>query len=219
MVKLISVTQGADSLVNKSAQDLIAFTARVSSPKNQENFDTAPKLIKYLIKNRHWSPLEMVHLCLEIKTSRAIAAQILRHKSFSFQEFSQRYSEAQQFQIYEARRQDLKNRQNSIDDLPEETVQWFDDAQNDVILLANKLYSEALQKGIAKESARFLLPLNTETTLYMCGSARSWVHYIDLRCDKSTQLEHREIAEECKKIFCEQFPDIASAMDWAKEAI
>jgi len=214
-VKLISVTQGAGELINKNAQELIAYTARVSNPSNQMNMETAPKLLNYLIKNKHWSPLEMVHMTLEISTSRAIAAQILRHRSFAFQEFSQRYAEAVDFNIYPARRQDTKNRQNSVDDLSEDTKEWFKEMQDYLGSQAMSIYKDALQKGVAKEQARMLLPLSTKTTLYMSGSARSWVHYIDLRSGNGTQLEHREIAEECKKIFCEQFPDVSKAMEWS----
>lgn len=217
LVKLISVTQGAGELVNKSAQELIAFTARVSNPVNQMNMETAPKLLKYLIKNKHWSPLEMAHMTVEITTSRAIAQQILRHRSFSFQEFSQRYAEATNFVTYEARRQDTKNRQNSIDDMSDTAKQFFLDAQKAVQRKAEAYYKTALDIGIAKEQARFLLPLSTQTTLYMCGSVRSWVHYLELRSDNGTQKEHRDIALGIKKIFNEQFKDIAVAMEWTKE--
>lgn len=190
----------------------IAYCARVSSPK-QDNPEYE-KLLSYCLKNGHVSIFEMGNMCLEITTTRAISPQILRHRSFSFQEFSQRYSEAQKFDIMEPRRQDLKNRQNSIDDLPQDIVKWFYDAQSEVILKANDLYQEALNKGISKESARFLLPLNTETKLYMNGTIRSWIHYIQVRTDPSTQLEHREIAEECKRIFKEQLPIVSKAMGW-----
>ncbi len=215
MVKLISVTQGAGELLNKNAQEIIAYTARVSNPNNQMNFETAPKLLAYLIKHKHWSPYEMSHLTLEITTSRAIAAQILRHRSFSFQEFSQRYSEATDFVLYEPRRQDIKNKQNSIDDLPSEDMDWFLNAMIGVQTTAKVLYKEALSRGVAKECARFLLPLNTQTTMYMCGSLRSWIHYCEVRCDASTQLEHREIALACRNIVAEQFPDVAKALGWA----
>jgi len=213
-VKLISITQGAGELLNRSAQDLVAYTARVSNPANQMNMDTAPKLISYLIKNKHWSPLEMVHMTVEITTSRAIAQQILRHRSFSFQEFSQRYAEAVDFIEYPARRQDTKNRQNSVDDLSEDTKVWFKEAQDHLGSTAMNLYKQALGYGIAKEQARFLLPLSTQTTLYMSGSARSWVHYLELRCGNGTQLEHKEISDAIKTLFCEQFPDVSSAMGW-----
>jgi thymidylate synthase (FAD) len=211
-VKLISVTKGVDQQF--SAQDLIAFTARVSNPANQNNQETAPKLIQYLIKNKHWSPFEMVHMTVEIVTSRAIAQQILRHRSFSFQEFSQRYAEAQECLIYPARRQDTKNRQNSIDDMEEDDKTWFESAQIETWNHALRLYREALLKGIAKEQARMLLPLNTMTKLYMSGSARSWIHYLELRCANGTQLEHKEIAEAIKAIFTKEFPDIAKALEW-----
>lgn len=213
-VKLISVTQGTGELLNKSAQELIAYTARVSNPNNQMNFETAPKLLAYLIRHKHWSPFEMVSTTLEIKTSRGVAAQILRHRSFVFQEFSQRYSEVTDFVLYEPRRQDLKNKQNSIDDLSAEDTDWFLNAMIGVQTTAKCLYDEAIKRGVAKESARFLLPLNTETTLYMCGSLRSWIHYCEVRCDVSTQLEHREIALEARKILSEQFPDVAKALGW-----
>lgn len=213
-VKLVSITIGAGDLQGKSAQELIAYTARVSNPANQNNTETAPKLLAYLIKNKHWSPFEMVSMTVEIVTSRAIAAQILRHRSFSFQEFSQRYAEATDFQTYPARRQDNKNRQNSIDDMPQEDKDWFQLAQLDVQEHSNALYRTALEKGIAKEQARFLLPLGTQTTLYMSGTIRSWIHYLELRCKNGTQLEHKEIAEMIKVIFTEQLPDIAKALEW-----
>jgi len=212
-VRLISVSAGM--LENqKKAEDIIGYCARVSNPKNQENTQTAPKLLAYCIKHHHWSIFEMANMCIEIKTSRAIAQQILRHRSFSFQEFSQRYAEATEFITYEARRQDLKNRQNSIADFPPDVQDWFTQAQKRVQTDSHALYDEALKKGIAKECARFLLPLNTQTTLYMNGSVRSWIHYITIRSDESTQKEHREIAVAARKIFCEQFPSIAAALEW-----
>ena len=216
-VRLISVTQGpieedADGTYQRSGEEIIVYCARVSSPQNQEHMDTAPKLLAYLIKHKHWSPFEMAHMTVEIKTSRAIAAQILRHRSFSFQEFSQRYSEAAEFEAYEARRQDVKNRQNSIDDLPTETKEWFQKAQVTAANMSLWLYQEALSRGITKEQARFLLPLATRTTLYMSGSARSWIHYLEARCDPSTQKEHRDIANECKHIFTGQFPHTAEIL-------
>ena len=213
-VKLVSVTQGTGELLGKSAQELVAYTARVSNPANQMNMETAPKLIAYLIKNKHWSPFEMAHLTVEIVTSRAIAQQILRHRSFSFQEFSQRYAQATDFIKYDARRQDVKNRQNSIDDMSEEVKQWFIDAQTKVIESSEKLYKEALDKGIAKEQARFLLPLNTQTRMYMSGSIRSWIHYLELRCGQGTQREHKEIADLIKALFIENLPDISAALGW-----
>lgn len=198
--------------VTPNAEKEIVYCARVSSPK-QDNPEYE-KLLSYLIKNKHWSPFEMASMCVEITTSRAIAQQILRHRSFSFQEFSQRYAEAQHFEMYEARRQDLKNRQNSIDDMSEEDKKWFFDAQQDVVLLANEKYDEALNKGIAKEQARFLLPLLTETKLYMHGNIRSFIHYIDVRTDPSTQLEHREIAVSIKEILKKELPAISKACNW-----
>ncbi len=216
-VKLVSITKGAGELEHLGAQELIAYTARVSNPANQMNSETAPKLINYLIRNKHWSPLEMVSLTIEIVTSRAIAAQILRHRSFSFQEFSQRYAEATDYIVYEPRRQDTKNRQNSIDDLSREDVDWFLSAVTEVHDTADALYKEALQRGIAKESARMLLPLSTQTRIYMSGTARSWVHYIDLRSGNGTQAEHKEIALQCKDIFAKELPDVAKAMGWTEE--
>lgn len=214
MVKLVSVTQGAGELLNKSAQELIAFTARVSNPSNQMNTETAPRLIAYLIKNRHWSPFEMAHLTVEITTSRALAQQILRHRSFSFQEFSQRYATATDFVMYPARRQDNKNRQNSIDDMSQETKNWFEEKQKAIQVNCNNAYQMALDRGIAKEQARFLLPLSTQTRLYMSGSIRSWIHYLDLRCSNGTQKEHKDIADAIKRLFTEQFPDVAKALEW-----
>ena len=215
-VKLVSITQGAADLIGMTAQELISYTARVSNPANQMNTETSSRLLSYLVKNKHWSPFEMVHMTVEITTSRAIAQQILRHRSFSFQEFSQRYAEVTSFQVYEARRQDDKNRQNSIDDLSEVDKAWFIDAQKRVQRESEMLYKMALNRGIAKEQARFLLPLNTETKIYMSGSARSWIHYLDLRCSHGTQLEHKQIATLIKDIFCEQLPDVSGAMGWVK---
>lgn len=203
-VKLISVTP--------KAEETIAFCARVSSP-NQDNEKYA-KLLQYCIKNGHWSIFEMANMVVEIRTSRAIAQQILRHRSFSFQEFSQRYAQAFDVIWYPARRQDLKNRQNSIDDLSQETQDWWLNAYKEITAYSMELYESALEKGIAKECARFLLPLSTETKMYMNGTLRSWIHYIQLRTDPSTQLEHRDIAEEIKSLFSEQFPVIAEALDW-----
>lgn len=201
-VKLIHVTPNAEAI--------IAYCARVSSPhQNNPEFE---KLIKYLINHKHWSPLEMGNMCLEIKTSRAISAQILRHKSFSFQEFSTRYSESHEFEMYEARRQDLKNRQNSIDDLPDDTKEWFLEEQEMVWRISHNSYEQALKMGIAKEQARFLLPLNTKTKLYMNGTLRSWVHYFQVRLSNDTQLEHREIAQGAWDIFKKEFPIISNTL-------
>ena len=208
-VKLVSLTQPHDGDMN--CEDLIAYCARVSNPSNQNNTATAPKLLKYLIKHKHWSPFEMASMTLEIKTSRAIAAQILRHRSFSFQEFSQRYSVAQELEEIEFRKQAEKNRQSSTDEF---TDGFFLSKVREHLGKSVSLYNEAIKLGIAKESARLLLPLTTETTMYMSGTIRSWVHYIDLRCQQDTQKEHREIAEACKKIFIENFPNISLALDW-----
>lgn len=203
-VKLISVTPDSERI--------IMYCARVSNPANQDS--NSPGLLSYCIKHGHWSIFEMADMCVEIETSRAISAQILRHKSFFFQEFSQRYAEAQGFETYPARRQDNKNRQNSIDDMSLEDQEWFSIAQHETQVLAERKYNEALRRGIAKEQARFLLPMSTTTKIYMKGSLRSWIHYLDLRCDVATQLEHREIANEIKKLFCEQFPILAKAKKW-----
>lgn len=206
MVKLISITP--------ESEKLISYIARVSNPTNQNNEKTAPKLLKYLIEHKHWSPFEHASMTMEIVTSRGIAAQILRHRSFKFQEFSQRYAKAQRAMIYSARRQDNKNRQNSIDDLDLESRTFFERAQQEVWCLSKALYDQALELGIAKESARFLLPLNTETTLYMTGDVRSWIHYIELRQSNGTQQEHMEIALACKDIFKTELPNVAEALGW-----
>lgn len=209
-VKLVSVTQPVDPTHN--AESLMAYCARVSSP-NQDNKEYA-KLLNYCMKQGHWSVFEMADMTVEITTSRAIAQQILRHRSFCFQEFSQRYSESKFGYIpTAARRQDTKNRQNSIDDIGYQDAGWFLHEQNRLFQAAYTSYKEALSRGIAKECARMLLPLNTGTKLYMKGSVRSWLHYINVRCDKSTQLEHREIAEACREILIEQFPIIGEAIE------
>ena len=190
------------------AEQLIGFMARVSNPKNQWNPDSS-KLIQYLIKNQHWSPFEMVNVCMEIETTRDIARQILRHRSFSFQEFSQRYAEAQGFDVSEVRLQDPKNRQNSIEVQDKELSRAWDDYQKDMIRKANTIYKWALSNGIAKEVARKVLPEGlTMSRMYMNGTLRSWIHYTDIRCDASTQKEHREVAEQCRKILTDLFPNI-----------
>lgn len=203
-VKLISVTP--------EAEKTIMYCARVSNPSNQDSPNTG--LLNYCIKNGHWSVFEMANMVIEIETSRAIAQQILRHRSFSFQEFSQRYAEAQGFESYEARRQDTKNRQNSIDDMSDEVQETFLSFQDDVQQICDEYYNRALNLGIAKEQARFLLPLSTSTKLYMNGTVRSWLHYLDLRCGNGTQKEHKDIADCIKDIFTEQFPNIAKAKGW-----
>lgn len=192
------------------AEKHILYMARVSSP-HQDSNDT--RLLSYLLKHKHWSPFEMVGMCLEIITTRDISAQMIRHRSFSFQEFSQRYAEATEIISAKPRRQDLKNRQNSTDDLPEDVKQWWDIKYGDVTRYAQYIYNQALEKGIAKECARKILPMNTETKLYMNGTLRSWIHYFQLRCSKDTQLEHREVALDAKKIFSEQFPIIFEALE------
>jgi thymidylate synthase (FAD) len=214
-VKLISITKPvSNEIENLSPEELTAYIARVSNPSNQMNSETAPKLLGYCIKHQHWSVFEHVSFTVEIKTSRAIAAQILRHRSFVFQEFSQRYAEAMDNEFYPARRQDVKNRQNSVDDMSEEDKAWFEVAQKANWDSSLELYKEALSKGIAKEQARFLLPLSTQTTVYMTGNVRCWIHYIDLRTASGTQLEHKQIADKIKQIFIETLPNIAKAKGW-----
>lgn len=214
-VRLIASTKiVAPEMEGRSGQDLISYVARVSNPNNQLKFDTSGKLNRYLIENQHWSPFEHVMLTVEIQTSRAIAQQILRHRSFVFQEFSQRYASVFEMETYEARRQDTKNRQNSIDDFKDEMQHWFVQAQEKIFNEAQDLYKQALEFGIAKECARFLLPLNTKTVIYMTGSARSWIHYLQLRCHEHTQKEHRDIADAIKQIFIKEFPDVADALEW-----
>jgi thymidylate synthase (FAD) len=185
--------------------------ARVSNPSNENNLETAPKLISYLIKHKHWSPFEMVNLCVEIETTRAISAQIIRHRSFSFQEFSQRYAEVYDTVIPHLRRQDLKNRQNSVDDMSATEVAGYYRRISQLFEDAEHLYKEMVSSGVAKECARGVLPMNTVTRLYMNGSVRSWIHYLQLRTDPSTQLEHREIALEIQDVFSKQFPQTAAA--------
>lgn len=216
-VKLVAITEGAGDLIDKGAQDIISYVARVSNPNNQLNFETGHKLIKYCIKHEHWSIFEHSYVTLEIKTSRAIAAQILRHRSFTFQEFSQRYAAPFDKVKYQARRQDSKNRQNSIDDMSEMDKMWFEVAQDRIWNTCKEAYDEALARGIAKEQARFLLPLNTATTIYMTGSVRSWIHYINLRAGNGTQKEHADIAIACKGIIAEKFPDVARALEWTED--
>jgi thymidylate synthase (FAD) len=213
-VKLVAITEGTEELVGKNAQEIISYVARVSNPNNQMSFETGSKLIKYCITHNHWSIFEHSFATMEIKTSRAIAAQILRHRSFTFQEFSQRYAAAFDKINYEARRQDNKNRQNSIDDMDEMDKIWFQVAQDKIWNEAKTLYDEALTRGIAKEQARFLLPLNTATTLYMSGSVRSWIHYIQLRAGNGTQKEHADIATSSRDILAAKLPDVGSALGW-----
>jgi thymidylate synthase (FAD) len=210
-VKLISVSKPAVEGV-ENAEDLVAYCARVSNPSNQMNTETAPRLLRYLIKHKHWSPLEMVSMTLELKTSRAIAAQILRHRSFSFQEFSQRYSESTILTPIEYRKQGKTNRQ--VGDEPFELKDTNEFLINSIMEKNLELYNDLINEGVAKECARMVLPLCTETTMYMAGTLRSWVHYIDLRTQQDTQKEHRIIAEGCRDIFIEQFPVVAEALEW-----
>ncbi len=212
-VKLISSSKASREMVNEGiydAQELIAFCARVSNPANQFNTETSEKLINYLIKHQHWSPLEMVSACLEIETTRDIARQILRHRSFSYQEFSQRYADPTKdldFVIREARLQDTTNRQNSVVTDDVELQAWWDAKQKFIIETVKQTYAEAISKGIAKEQARAILPEgNTVSRLYMNGTLRSWIHFIELRSANGTQLEHQLVARECGRVIAEVFP-------------
>ena len=197
-----------------TANQLIAYAARVSNPSNQINDETAPKLLKYLIKNSHWSPFEMVSITMEITTTRDISRQILRHRSFSFQEFSQRYAKSSNFIDREARLQDNKNRQNSVVTDDRDLKENWNMKQHEVIRKANEVYEWALENGIAKEQARVVLPEgNTETTLYMAGTLRSWIHYYQLRSKNGTQKEHSDIAIKCWDIIKQHFPEVAEAVE------
>ena len=203
--------------VTPDAEKTMAYVARVSNPNNQENPNYA-KLLGYCIKHGHWSVFEQAHMTLEIETTRGLAAQILRHRSFTFQEFSQRYAStnllSDSIELPELRRQDTKNRQNSIDDLDPEIVERLNRQMVTLFSSASALYNQMLDAGVAKECARFVLPLACPTKLYMTGSVRSWYHYIDLRTANGTQKEHMDIANECKRIFTEQFPTVAEAAGW-----
>jgi len=213
-VKLISLTKPVDELLMENSDELVAFIARVSNPENQMNHETAPRLLNYLTEHKHWSPYEMVDFTVEIKTSRAIAAQILRHRSFCFQEFSQRYSAATEIEPIELRKKAEKNRQSSAEVIDEPVI-------NNVVKLAInhsvQTYDKLISQGVAKEQARMVLPLATQSTLYMKGSLRSWIHYIDLRTKEDTQKEHRLIAEKIKNIFIDQFPIVAKAIKFKKD--
>ena len=208
-VKLIQVTPDAEKTMG--------YVARVSNPNNQDNPKVAG-LLKYCIQHEHWSVFEQAFMTLEIETNRGIAAQILRHRSFTFQEFSQRYADSSMLStsipMFELRRQDTKNRQNSIDDVDEFTKQELEIAVNRYFSEGMDLYQQMLRLGIAKECARFVLPLATPTKIYMTGSARSWIHYINLRSAHGTQKEHMDIAKDAKRVFCEQFPICAEALEW-----
>ena len=207
-VKLITVTP--------DAEQLMAYVARVSNPSNQDNEKYAG-LLKYCIKHNHWSVFEQSSMTLEIETTRAIAAQVLRHRSFTFQEFSQRYAASTalgDIDLPELRKQDLKNRQNSTDDLDPEMVEKFEKQMITLFSSAKALYEQMLSQGVAKECARMVLPLCTPTRIYMTGSCRSWIHYINLRSAHGTQKEHMVIAEACRKVFIEQFPSVSEALEW-----
>ena len=207
-VKLVTVTP--------DAEQLMAYVARVSNPSNQDNEKFAG-LLKYCIKHQHWSVFEQSSMTLEIETTRAIAAQILRHRSFTFQEFSQRYAvstELGDIPLPQLRRQDTKNRQNSTDDLDEFVTQKLQMQMQTLFDSASALYNQMLEEGVAKECARMVLPLCTPTRIYMTGSCRSWIHYINLRSAHGTQKEHMVIAEACRKVFTEQFPSVSEALEW-----
>ena len=207
-VKFVSITPDAEKTM--------AYIARVSNPKNQDN-ENFSGLLRYCINHQHWSVFEQSSMTLEIETTRGIAAQILRHRSFTYQEFSQRYADSNllgEIELPELRRQDNKNRQNSIDDLEPEMVEKFNRQMNTLFSSAFGLYNQMLQAGVAKECARFVLPLATPTKLYMTGSCRSWIHYINLRSAHGTQQEHMDIANACKDIFIENFPSVSEALDW-----
>ena len=207
-VKLVSITPDAEKMM--------AYIARVSNPSNQDNEKYAG-LLKYCIKHNHWSVFEQSSMTLEIETTRAIAAQILRHRSFTFQEFSQRYAksnELRKIELPDLRRQDLKNRQNSTDDLDPFVRQKIEAQMITLFNSAQSLYNQMIEEGVAKECARMVLPLCTPTRIYMTGSCRSWIHYINLRSAHGTQKEHMLIAEACRKVFTEQFPAVSEALEW-----
>ena len=213
-VKLIALSQPSAVTDCNTAGELVAYTARVSNPANQNNTKTASKLLGYLIREDHWSPFEMVHLTMEITTTRDIARQIIRHRSFAFQEFSQRYAEQTNFTTRECRLQDEKNRQNSVQTDDRVLKEWFTMEQSKVKNDAVRSYNQALEKGIAKEQARALLPEGmTESVLYMAGSLRSWIHYCQLRMGNGTQKEHMVVAENCWEIIKAHFPSVVEALD------
>ena len=213
-VSLVGMTQPSAMTGCHTANELIAYTARVSNPDNQNNPKTASKLLGYLIKHEHWSPFEMVSVTLEITTTRDISRQIIRHRSFSFQEFSQRYAKSTNYETRECRLQDKKNRQNSIETKDKELAEDWNMVQRRVINAAKDAYEWALENGIAKEQARAVLPEgNTETTLYMSGTLRSWIHYCKLRRSNGTQKEHMIIADQCWDVLSQHFPDVAKAVE------
>lgn len=203
-----------------NGEDLIAHMARVSAPANQEAGTDSSRLIKYLVKHKHWSPFEMVNVCMEIETTRDIARQILRHRSFSFQEFSQRYAEVQGYSISEARMQDTKNRQNSLETEDRELQEWWTAKQREALKSARMVYDEALAIGIAKEVARKVLPEGiTMSKMYMQGSLRSWLHYIDVRTDVATQKEHRDVAQKCATILEDIYPTVMEAFYGTRQTV
>jgi thymidylate synthase (FAD) len=202
--------------ITPEAEELISYMARVSNPSNQTNTQTSARLIKYLIEHNHWSPFEMVNMCVQIETTRSIAAQILRHRSFSFQEFSQRYAEVTSPSVIpELRRQDTKNRQNSIDDIPYKTKDIMIEVISDLYEHSERVYKELLEAGVAKECAREVLPLATPTKMYMNGTIRSWLHYCDLRTANGTQREHAQIAGQVQDLLYQHLPNVCEAM-WEK---
>ena len=208
-VKLVSITPDAEKTM--------AYVARLSNPKNQDNYKFSG-ILSYCIKHGHWSVFEQAYMSLEINTTRGLAAQILRHRSFTYQEFSQRYADAnllsEKIPLPKLRRQDIKNRQNSTDDIEPYIVQKYDILMEEHFKASMDLYNKMLEDGIAKECARFVLPLSTPTRIYMTGSCRSWIHYINLRSAHGTQKEHMDIANECRKVFIEQFPSVSEALEW-----
>lgn len=221
--QLVSVTKSLLTEKDLSPEELIVYIARVSNPANQLNTETADKLVAYLIKNKHWSPFEMVDMTVEIVTSRGIAQQILRHRSFSYQEFSQRYAVVTDMEPVQLRQQSDKNRQSSTETFdPKINIDAGNDIIKDTASLAimdhvqysQNLYKALLDAGVAKECARFVLPLTAQTKIYMKGSIRSWIHYLQIRCDEHTQLEHRQIAIEIQQIFKNEFPNISKALLW-----
>lgn len=198
--------------ITPDAEAMIANLARVSNPANRDNTETATRLIAYLIKNKHWSPFEMANVCIEIKTTRSISAQILRHRSFTFQEYSQRYAAIDMPEMPELRRQDSKNRQSSHDDLPADVLEKHERKINELFLLVKQEYDDMLSDGVAKETARQIMPMCSPTTLIMNGTVRSWLHYLNIRTDPSTQKEHRVVAEACAEIIKQQLPNVYAAM-------
>jgi len=214
LANMNNLPEKASDIPQMTAEQLIAYCARVSNPANQDNPDSE-RLLKYLVKNKHWSPFEMVHIIMEIQTTRDIGRQILRHRSFSFQEFSQRYAEVQNMsEPREARLQDTKNRQNSIETGNMDLIAQWEKIQNDLMVNSTKAYVWAIENGVAKEQARVVLPEGlTQSRMYMSGSLRSWIHYCELRMGNGTQKEHREIAQQCWNIIIEQFPSLKNALE------